>query len=491
MPLIQSLEDVNKLLGSPETDEIEAKNSLISKKDMVEKILSFMNGEKELGYIILGVSENNAKVMDKVVGVTFPYQPNQPNQSNQVGKIGDFNKYKKSVLSHLKGQIHIAPLDTPKRLDAYLNTIIVFNTFPIDQNNPKKSPVVIVIAVKQSAYRPIFNKESYRYHKRYPESQPGKGDARSDLMQDVEIYTEMLSRHRRIRQLHPGSPPVYHHESEVPDQDLATLFDNIYRGDEVEVFKLINSRPEILMMVDSFGNNALHIAVFYEQTTIIERLITEYKMSIFVTNKIGWTPFTNAVYIGNLALTELFLSKNLFLLKNRDHLGYNAFLISILYDHIDLTKWFITQEEFSFDQIDVSLKIKEINGFFPLSVAVYGKSRKVFDYLLNLLRNQDQALFREHLIQAKNVASTYNHEDFFKDIENILNNPPSSSSSSSSLFFPPQGQASSSSSPFSSSSSFNSPFVFLPSANQNDRENSGESQAKLPSPGNSGSSHDG
>lgn len=104
---------------------------------------------------------------------------------------------------------------------------------------------------------------------------------------------------------------IYTDDVAVPE--LLKLFEHIRLGKFADFKNLLIEYPELKLMKDSKGNNALIVAAYYGQNSFIEFLLDKselYSMNIYNMNSEGEDAFTIACKQNNLDTVE-YISNNL------------------------------------------------------------------------------------------------------------------------------------------------------------------------------------
>lgn len=373
----ETVEQVQRLHGKVEDDVFEVKRELLSLQAITKKIHSFMNGHQETGFIFLGISEDHTHRIDVNRGFQLNFSPEnaffisdsenaKPKQKNI--KIETIDDYKMRVISYLKS-------NTVGCTAPHIDEIVKFRKLEKEDNS-----FVIIIEVNQSVYRPLQFKQDCKFYMRYSESGSGKGDAESRPMFSQQVAEENHRRYVRMITFEPQEP-IYHSDAIPAIPELAKVFDSIYNGNHEAVFVSLRDFPTITQMTDSFGNTILNVALIYEKNLLAKRLVEEYDMSIYQSNKEGWTPLFSAIYVGNLEAVKFLLSEDENLIRHRDRLGNNAILLAALYGHKNIIEWFRSGKANFLNQNELQLNIRNDEGWNTLFVAVYANELDMVKFL--------------------------------------------------------------------------------------------------------------
>lgn len=139
----------------------------------------------------------------------------------------------------------------------------VIYTAPYNQES-----TIIILEISPHKSSLIQNKRDKKYYERSPI--PRQDDFGTYPMDGDSIYEKLLKRY--YDQIN-GTPPMYDN-NKVAVPELKNLFDYIYLG-KIDEFKiLIEQMPNLALMSDSAGNNALIIAAYYGKEEFIDFLLT-------------------------------------------------------------------------------------------------------------------------------------------------------------------------------------------------------------------------
>ena len=351
-----------------------------------------MNGQQRRGFIFLGISEDQNHKIDLTQGFQLNFNASSPFRISDIEKakpkqkniiITSMDDYKERVLNYLKSNIVGCKPD-------HIEKIIDFRQVNDDKNGDN---FVVIVEVNQSDYRPLQFRQDLRFYMRYKESEPGKGDAESRSMLAEELGHEQQEKYKRMITIDPQMA-AYHHQAIPAIPELASLFDFIYYGDRESFDRCLNTFPTIVQINDSFGNNALHIAIIYNRFAMARELIDTHAMSLYQSNKDGKTPLFSAIYAGNLELVQFLLKTDKHLIRHRDRSGNNAILLAALYGHINIVDWFLTDEANELDKSELNLSSRNNEGWNALFNAVYSNKFEMVRFLIskrpNLLDEKDR-----------------------------------------------------------------------------------------------------
>ncbi|CAF2860091.1 unnamed protein product [Rotaria sp. Silwood2] len=145
--------------------------------------------------------------------------------------------------------------------------------------------------------------------------------------------------------------------------NLSPIIVAVREGDLRYVKELLNSEPDLIDCVDSFGRDLLTYAVQYQQINILNYLLDEYKSSININIQAndGSTCLHRACYTDdgqhtNIEIVKILLENNADLTKQDVHLR-SPLHWAVLTENIDCLKLLI--------EYNADIHIKDIDGMTP------------------------------------------------------------------------------------------------------------------------------
>jgi ankyrin repeat protein len=402
--LYNTIADIESLAGKQEDDEFDIKRDIIATAELARIILSFANGNKETGYIIIGLDEtrgNSDESQNHKVNTSTKYpiqfpkkiKTNKSDKEANAFNCNTFDEYVGRLKTYLKNNIYANPAITD------VNELLEIIKIPVIENEVEGC--LIVIKINQHHSRPIQFMSDHKFYMRYPETAHGKGDACSKDMNAEQLFQETKKKYYRVK----SAAPVYS-DSKPAVPELTALFDFIYYDDLPNVEKLLEELPTLTQMSDSAGNNALHVAACYGRENIFDLLTKKHKMSLFQSNKDGRNVLLQAAYGGKINFVKMLIPIDSGLLRQRDRSGNDVYLISSHYNQIDLIQYFLESHRYDF------LNTRNNSGWNVLQVAAYSAALNSFTILINLV-----AWTKEDLEKTLEIAKSYRRTPE-TDIEN-------------------------------------------------------------------------
>lgn len=314
--ILDNFEDIkSKLANKFENDEFDVKGTPVSIEKTVEIISSFMNGNKEYGYIVIGVQETTDAInkqskkanVNDIKFVEFPIKITTQKKGEAAKQRDNFEDYVIAIKSYFEKNT------APKiNLDKYLEIkMILANDSKGNEGN------IILIKVKRCHEKLIQINQGRCFYGRLPKK--GAYDYESASMNSKQIEERMKDRQFNKHNL---ETPLYF-ESTPAIPELTILFNLIYLDQYTETESLLRKMPILTQMTDSVGSNALLIATSCQREDIVDLLLGTYNMSLYHRNEEGDTPLLIAARLENLKLVK----KSPFFIYDRDISGNNIFMI--------------------------------------------------------------------------------------------------------------------------------------------------------------------
>lgn len=489
------ISDIEELLNNEETDEVEAKEEPRSFEKMVQEIHGFANGDKDKGYIIIGLAEKESnetkrKAINNIKYVDFPITvfDNETEQEKHKAKqkksektlvesekkeiqlsvqnerpqsFGKNTYYlfkeekesewqliymdkkplpikiqevdglqvflnttfherqpdtvKKSEISKLKEMIKKYKINKAKEAELkksgnmtgrligdvadYKDRMIrAFNSKTRgcpeshaaeiikfkEVKEEKSQKVVIVIQVKQSPYAPLQFANNGVFYKRYPN---GKNGAGIDFMPVPEILEQMGKRYYRLHRMSKIKFDIYE-DPIVAEPNLVELFELIlHNKSSEEIFNYVEKHPFLLINVDGYGHNALHIAALSsDQTDVAAKLIENCQGLLNQTSHLGWTPFFMATCSGNLAMVKFLVDFYRDPFSKKDVSECNPVLVAITHGRVKVLEYFIVDKNQDF------FHIRNYQRSNSLLLACRMNQIEVIKFLLPIAFTKDKTL---------------------------------------------------------------------------------------------------
>ncbi|XP_071104740.1 ankyrin-3-like [Haliotis cracherodii] len=140
------------------------------------------------------------------------------------------------------------------------------------------------------------------------------------------------------------------------------------------VFEYLVEKGADTSVVDSDGNNILHLACRGDKMEMVKYLLTQNMVDINSKGVDGMTPVLMAVYWGYRAVFEYLLEKGADT-SRVDSDGNNILHIACRGENVEIVKYVLTQNM-------VDINSKGVDGMTPVLVAAYWGYRAVFEYLV-------------------------------------------------------------------------------------------------------------
>jgi ankyrin repeat protein len=173
--------------------------------------------------------------------------------------------------------------------------------------------------------------------------------------------------------------------------NLSPIIVAVREGDLRYVKELLNSEPELIDCVDSFGRDLLTYAVQYQQINILRYLLNEHKSStnINIQANDGSTCLHRACYTDdgqhcNIEIVRILLENNADVTKQDVHLR-SPLHWAVIAENIDCLKLLI--------EYNVDIHIQDIDGMTPAMWACHLDRYEHFKVRLFLSRIKEKELF--------------------------------------------------------------------------------------------------
>ncbi|MBP9741921.1 MAG: ankyrin repeat domain-containing protein [Burkholderiales bacterium] len=314
--------------GKYENDQFEVKSRPLNIDKLAIIVLSFINGENPLNYIIIGINDNQKDPINSndIISIQYPIKTRTQENNTEV---------KESTCADAIAYIN--------KLKTYIekNTVpqIKFSDYVELKNGNDKMPDIIILEIKPHKTGLIQYKVDKKFYGRIPPTK-GRSDYGSDPLDGETIVKRLRvpilkTYYDEVKEI---APKYFSAKPAVPE--LAVLFDYIFLG-RMEEFKiLLQQIPTLTQMSDSVGNNALLVAAFLGKIDFIIYLLDECKMSPYITNNLGESALLMAAYSGSLEIVKLLVEKDKQLVyRQYDAQGFNVAITACHYGNLEIVKY--------------------------------------------------------------------------------------------------------------------------------------------------------